>query len=110
MRKRRLIVLGALLLACGEDVRVGGQCPSPYVGGATIDPGPDGGTLSPVYGTSCAPCDGDDDRVRVDPRGCPIYVTIESCGGELCLFGQPVVVDWDDAGADDGGAEGDAGE
>lgn len=99
----------ACLVGCGEDVRVGAQCPSPYVGGATIEPGPDGGTLGIVYGTSCAPCDGDS-TVRVDDRGCPVYVTPASCGGDVCLFGRLVVLVGDDAGATGDAGEEDGGE
>lgn len=104
-----VLVFCGCLAACGEDVRVGAQCPSPYVGGATIEPGPDGGTLALVYGTSCAPCDGDS-TVQVDDRGCPTYVTPASCGGDVCLFGRLVVLDVDDAGSDGDAGEEDGGE
>lgn len=111
VRCARYIVRGAAWLAwlcvaaCGQDVRVGAMCPSPYTGEATVDPGPDGSTTSVLYGTSCAPCDSAA-RVRVDRDGCPIYVTLESCGGDVCLFGAPIARSRDDdAGADDAGAE-----
>ena len=94
-----------LSVACGEHLRVASLCPSPYTGQATIDPGPDGSTESRRYGTSCAPCD-PAATVRFDRHGCPIYVTAESCGGDVCLFGELISPSAeDDAGLDDGGAE-----
>lgn len=112
----RLVPRGALWLpflcatACGQDVRVGVLCPSPYAGRATVDPSPDGSTASQVYGTSCAPCD-PTARVRVDADGCPIYVTFASCGGDVCLFGELIQRSGvDDAGVDDAGAEDGGGE
>lgn len=111
VRRTRHLLRGAAwfawlcVAACGHDVRVGALCPSPHTGRATVDPGPDGGRTSAFYGTSCAPCD-PAARVRVDRDGCPIYVTFESCGGDLCLFGDSFTRSGDDdAGADDGGVE-----
>jgi hypothetical protein len=89
--------------ACSSGERVlGERCPNPYVedSGASV---PDGAP-SEFYGTSCAPCDGDE--IRLDARGCPIYVTFESCGGDVCLGGLPVTSGPDgddDAGSDDDG-------
>lgn len=90
--------------ACSSDERVlGERCPNPYIedSGATV---PDDAP-SEFYGTSCAPCEGDE--VRLDDRGCPVYATFESCSGDVCLGGvrvrsTPTGVD-DDAGADDDG-------
>lgn len=91
-----------VVAGCSTERRVlGVQCPSPYAPGATHlgDAGPGG-----VYGTSCAPCD--DARVRLDARGCPVYVTFESCGGDVCVGGVPVRELDEDAGVDeDAGAE-----
>ena len=104
------VLLGGCLVAgCGDEVQVGALCPSPYLpgGGATVEPGPDGGTTSILYGTSCAPCAPDDD-VHLDDRGCPIYVPAAACGGAVCLFGQEISLV--SGGADDAGAEEDAGE
>jgi hypothetical protein len=112
----RIIGLGLLLAvsACKEDRLVGERCPSPHLpdGGATLARGAE---PSGFYGTSCAPCE--DDSVRLDARGCPIYVTFESCGGDVCIGGVPVSQGRPDAGAgedasidEDGGAgEDDAG-
>jgi hypothetical protein len=101
----RVVVIGGVLLGCaGERHVLGAQCPSPYSEGATRahDAGPHA-----VYGTSCAPCD--TGGVRLDVRGCPVYVTFESCGGDLCL-GSVRLRDIDkDAGADeDAGASEDS--
>jgi hypothetical protein len=115
-QRARIIGLGLLLAvsACKEDRLVGERCPSPHLpdGGATLARG---AVESGFYGTSCAPCEGD--RIRLDDRGCPIYVTFESCGGDVCVGGVPVSRGLPDAGAradadidEDGGAiEEDAG-
>ena len=98
------MVLCAVLCAaaCGEDVRVGVRCPSPYASGASILPAPDGGTKSVLYGTSCAPCDSADEPRR-DANGCPTYVTFASCGGDICLFGELIERPSDnDGGVEDG--------
>lgn len=97
-----------LVAACVDDERVvGEQCPSPYARGASRmhDAGPNA-----VYGTSCAPCDPED--VRVDARGCPVYVTVESCGGDVCIGRVRLRQADEDAGADDdaGADEEDAGD
>jgi hypothetical protein len=94
--------IAAWALACwfvsacsSEKVVLGEQCPSPLDSRATIDPGmavvADAGTdagVPVVYGTSCAPCEGS--KPRLDSRGCPIFVTFESCGGDICFGSQRV--------------------
>jgi hypothetical protein len=86
--------------ACSSEERVlGERCRNPYEedSGATRS---DGAAID-FYGTSCAPCDADD--IRLDARGCPIYVTFESCGGDICLGDVPVRLtpQAEDAGIDD---------
>jgi hypothetical protein len=88
-----------------EKVVVAEQCPGPHDSRATIDPGMaapvDGGLdagLAEVYGTSCAPCEGSEPRL--DARGCPIFVTFESCGGDICFGSVRVTVSDPDAGTD----------
>jgi hypothetical protein len=107
-QRARIVGLGVLLAvsACKEDRLVGERCPSPYLadGGATLARGAE---PSAFYGTSCAPCD--ENRIRLDDRGCPIYVTFDSCGGDVCIGGVPVSRELPDAGEDasvdeDGGA------
>jgi hypothetical protein len=106
----RSIVAAALagwcLGACSsEDVVVAEQCPSPFDSRATIDPpmaaqmdgGADAG-MTLIYGTSCAPCEGS--KPRLDARGCPIFVTFESCGGDICIGSGLVTRPDADAGAD----------
>lgn len=90
--------LTLLLYACTDDeVTVGSQCPAGPSGRATL--APDAGPAI-AYGTSCAPCKGDE--VKLDAQGCPVLVTWQSCGGDICigeqLLPQPVL----DAGADGG--------
>jgi hypothetical protein len=110
LRGLRSIAASALACWCfgacsSENVVVAEQCPSPFDSRATIAPGMDGGSdagsdagLPLVYGTSCAPCEGS--KPRLDSRGCPIFVTFESCGGDIC-FGPALVTRPDaDAGAD----------
>jgi hypothetical protein len=91
-------------VACSSEQRVlGERCPNPYVrnSGATLaaDAGP-----SALYGTSCAPCTGDEPRL--DAIGCPVYVTFESCGGDVC-FGDVRVTP--SGGDEDGGTDDDGG-
>jgi hypothetical protein len=101
------VALVALLLAsCSDDKLVlGEQCPSPFSGNASIaagDAGSDGGT--PLYGTSCAPCDGT--GLELDSDGCPVFVTFESCGGDICIGHQLLRQPPDeDAGADEDAGE-----
>jgi hypothetical protein len=110
MRGLRSIAASALACWClgacsSEDVVVAEQCPSPLDSRATIDQGMDGGLDAGsdagrplVYGTSCAPCEGS--KPRLDSRGCPIFVTFESCGGDIC-FGPALVTRPEvDAGTD----------
>ena len=85
--------IGALALVCwglgacsSEQVVVAEQCPGPRDSRATVDPAIDAGAdagVPLVYGTSCAPCEGS--TPRLDARGCPIFVTFDSCGGDICL-------------------------
>jgi hypothetical protein len=104
------LLSAALLGACSsEHIVVGEQCPSPYSGHATT--AGDAGQAA-LYGTSCAtqgstPCRG---PVRLDKRGCPVYVTFDSCGGAICLGDQLVPLP-PDAGmaGEDAGREEDAG-
>ena len=92
------------LAACkGDDVTLGSQCSSGSSGRATLAPGAE---PSVVYGTSCAPCNPDD--VQLDPRGCPVLVTWESCGGAICIGGDLLPAPVADAGPTDGGDAGDA--
>lgn len=94
-------VLGGLLwvaLGCGDEITLGGQCPNPATGKATVM-----GGAAPIYGTSCAPCDR---PIELDARGCPKLVTFESCGGDICIGSARISAGRDeDAGEDDGGAE-----
>jgi hypothetical protein len=92
-----VIALGLLLLgACsGERAVLGEQCPRPGTRGSTLTK--DAGRAD-VYGTSCAPCK----PIRYDEQGCPIYVTWESCGGDICLGEQRVPRPLADAGTDGG--------
>ncbi len=73
--------LGTTAGCSSKKVVLGEQCPSPASGNATVQ-GDDLG-LS-VYGTTCAPCD-DGDQAEYDSNGCPVFVTFESCGGDICM-------------------------
>jgi hypothetical protein len=113
-RVRVLSVCAAFaLVACSSEQRLlGERCPNPYVSNSSATLAADAGP-SALYGTSCAPCD--DAEPRLDRRGCPIYVTFESCGGDICLGRVRVMApddgdagtDGDDSGAseEDGGAD-----
>jgi hypothetical protein len=114
MEAQRVLMLGLTVAigaaACSSEQRVVGErCPNPYVEDTSASFAPDAG-LSEFYGTSCAPCDRPG---RLDDRGCPIYVTFDSCGGDVCLGGVRVrrgEVSDEDAGSDvDSGVEDDAG-
>jgi hypothetical protein len=99
----------AALNACSSSNHVvGDQCPSPYSGEATVR-GPNAASAQ-FFGTSCAPCKADA-KIKYDRRGCPIFVTFESCGGPVCLSGyeikQPAEIDG--GGENDSGAEEDSG-
>ena len=104
-----VVVCAAWLASCDDEVSAGRQCPTPYSGMATVEHPPDAGRAS-FYGTSCAPCD-PNEELRLDEDGCPVFVTFAQCGGDVCLFGlrvaQPVTdagirdADTDDAGDDD---------
>jgi len=91
-------VLGlALLGACsGERAVLGEQCPRPGTPGSTLVE--DAGRAK-VYGTTCAPCRG---KTRFDEQGCPIYVTWQSCGGDVCIGDQLIPRPVPDAGSDAG--------
>ena len=105
--------LAATLLLCvtaagcsDHKVLVGVQCPSPYyTTNASYAPGVDLGAPTHFYGTSCAPCDRE--PLELDDQGCPIYVTPQSCGGNVCLLGAELRPPPD---MDDGGVEEDAGD
>jgi hypothetical protein len=87
-----------VLCACtDDDVTLGSQCPSGSSGRATLA---EGAAPSPVYGTSCAPCDVDD--IQLDAKGCPVLVTWASCGGDICVGGQLLPMPQLDAGPDGG--------
>ena len=86
----------ALAAGSGDDVTLGWQWWSASSGKATLAPG----------GTSCAPCETDD--VELDPSGCPVLVTWDSCGGDICIGRVLLQVPSADAGASDGGDAGDA--
>lgn len=114
-QRARIVGLSVVIAlgACTEDRVVGERCPNPFFedGGATLGRGAE---PSSFYGTSCAPCDGD--PIRLDARGCPIYVTFESCGGDVCIGNVLVRQGIGDAGLDaaaggdeDGGASDDDG-
>jgi hypothetical protein len=108
-RARILSLCVALVAcACSSDERVlGERCPNPYT--EDSDATRSDGATTDFFGTSCAPCDADD--IRLDDDGCPIYVTFESCGGDICLGDvrvrlTPEVQDGgvdEDAGADEDG-------
>jgi hypothetical protein len=94
----------ALIGACSsKDEVVGAQCPGPFTGRATIE-GPM--STSQIFGTSCAPCSSG--KIRLDKHGCPIFVTVESCGGPVCLAGIEVS-EADGGAASDSGVEEDGG-
>lgn len=109
-RAPALLALSLVLIgtACSSESVVGEQCPSPLTGRATVESLPDGGEPAgaSIYGTSCAPCEAVPPRLDAD--GCPIYVTFQSCGGDICIgtrrirFTPP---DDDDAGVDDAGTD-----
>jgi hypothetical protein len=95
------------LVGCSPDeVVIGERCPHPTSGRATIAGGKpaDNG----LYGTSCAPCG--EHPPEFDDRGCPVYVTMESCGGSICVGNVQFDVAEDDAGAMVGGDAGGAGD
>ena len=102
------VAVGTVLGACSERRIIGEQCPSPFSGHATIE-GDAGDAV--IYGTSCAPCD--KPHPKLDARGCPIFVTFESCGGDICAGGVRISrIDAgteEDGGAEDGGGEEDGG-
>jgi hypothetical protein len=100
-----LIVLQALY-ACGSDRVVGKQCPGPYSGNATVE-GPEVETSATVVGTSCAPCT--NAPLKLDAHGCPVFVTFEKCGGDVCIGGQRIARPTEDAGAADAGDAGPGG-
>ncbi len=84
------------LLGCDPDeVVVGERCPHPSTGRATIVGGQE--AADGIYGTGCAPCD--ESPPEFDARGCPIYVTFESCGGNICIGDVELQLNDDDAGA-----------
>ena len=100
------LLLCATGSGCGSDkILVGVQCPSPYTDNASYAPGVDLGVPIYFFGTSCAPCDGE--PLELDDQGCPIYVTPQSCGGNVCLLGAELRTPSD---MDDGGVEEDAGD
>src|SRR5204862_5381798 len=83
---RLLVLCLVAIAACSSSEHVvGDQCPSPYsdMAGykATVR---DRDGSKGYFGTSCAPCK-PDDQIKLDKRGCPIFVTFETCGGPVCL-------------------------
>jgi hypothetical protein len=99
-------LLALTLWSCSDDeVVVGEQCPSPYSGNASVEPGDAGSDAGArIYGTSCAPCA--DSEVELDAKGCPVYVTFASCGGDICLGSQLIRQrPEEDAGADEDAGE-----
>lgn len=100
MRSYWAAACAAVLVLCActdDDVTLGSQCPSGGSGRATLAPGAE---PSPVYGTSCAPCDTDD--IQLDAKGCPVLVTWASCGGAICVGELTLPVPPLDGGADAG--------
>ena len=83
--QRVLLLLGCLpvLFGCSKHVVAGEQCLSPYSDKAKEQAAESGAAA--LYGTSCAPCKTND--IKYDKRGCPKYVTFESCGGDICFAG-----------------------
>jgi hypothetical protein len=80
-----LVMFALLAAACSrKQIVVGSQCPSPYGKNASYAAGVARGAA--LYGTSCPPCTAS--RIKLDKRGCPIYVTFDSCGGDICLGDQ----------------------
>lgn len=112
MQLRRVLAFCLLAIgACSSSEHVvGDQCPSPYSNNrsakATVrDPG---GAMG-FFGTSCAPCKADA-PIKLDKRGCPIFVTFETCGGPVCLNGYEIAVPTEnDGGADNDSGAGDSG-
>jgi hypothetical protein len=105
-RQHVLVMCFVAAAACSSSEHVvGDQCPSPYSSTAgykaTVR---DRDGSKGYFGTSCAPCRADD-QIKYDKRGCPIFVTFETCGGPVCLAGYEV----DLPAASDGGAENDSG-
>ena len=103
-----MLVLGCLPVwagCSGKHIVAGEQCLSPYSDKAKEQSAEGGGAA--LYGTSCAPCKAND--IKYDKRGCPKYVTFESCGGDICLAGSLLTQHGDeDAGelpADAGAAD-----
>ena len=88
-RARGCALVAAAACSSSEHV-VGDQCPSPYSSTAgykaTVR---DRDGSKGYFGTSCAPCKADD-QIKYDKRGCPIFVTFETCGGPVCLAGYEV--------------------
>jgi hypothetical protein len=69
-----------------ERIVLGDQCPSPSSPRATVAVAMDAGmqhVFAPIYGTSCAPCEGREPELDAD--GCPTFVTFQSCGGDICI-------------------------
>jgi hypothetical protein len=100
-----LLVWQLAAVGCKKTVPLGKQCPSPASGRASVVGDPE--EVQPAYGTTCAPCD-DGDEVELDADGCPVYVTFESCGGDVCLGPVRVPEPSLDAGMMTGDAAGDA--
>jgi hypothetical protein len=107
-RAPAVLALALIGAACSSESVVGEQCPSPLTGRATVESLPDGGEPAgaSIYGTSCAPCEAEPPRLDAD--GCPIYVTFQSCGGDICIGTRRIAFmppyD-DDAGVDDAGTD-----
>ena len=99
-----LLCCALLLSACtSKKLVLGEQCPRAGTEGSSL--APDASLGSGVYGTSCAPCDG---RVEYDDRGCPVLVTWESCGGDICIGNALVPRTPLDAGSEEDGGDEDA--
>jgi len=112
-RVRVALVASSLVLAAcsSKTFVVATQCPSPLGGHASIAGGDAGDNV--LFGMTCArktgaPCR---DAAKLDKHGCPIFVTFDTCGGDICLGNQ--LIPRADAGPgseEDAGSELDGGE
>ena len=103
LRWGAVLVGAAGTLGCSpEQLQLAEQCPSPESGQATVA-GDQSTQPSGTFGTTCAPCD-DEDQPELDDRGCPVFVTAASCGGDVCIGSVRIPRQASDGGALDGGA------